>query len=141
VNPGYRESARVLGELIAEGKVAPHHCTEALRRELRLSGQAQLNGPLDRAEQALDFPEVERLFQVIDQATVTAVVDPELQARLAAGAAVNWKQLQQLSVQIYASKSDEFALREFPHFPGVKGWALDYDAFLGYMAGVLPPME
>jgi len=51
---------------------------------------------------------------------------------------INWQELQQMSVQIYASKAADFTLRDFAHFPGLKAWTLGYDSFLGYMAGVLP---
>jgi CRISPR-associated endonuclease/helicase Cas3 len=137
-NPGFRDSARVLATLFQEGKVKPEFCTEALRREIRLKGAVELNDQLRKAEFVLDFPEVEKLFQVIDQPTLTAVVDPGLQQQLDAGVSVDWQLLQQLSVQIYATKVLEFGLRDFIRFPGLKGWILAYDSFLGYMAGVLP---
>jgi CRISPR-associated endonuclease/helicase Cas3 len=145
-NPGLFDAARVLAALFREGKIAGGEdvqglCTEALRREVRLAGGAELNRGLRGAEAILNFPEVERLFRVIDQPTLTAVIDPDLQRLLDAGAAVDWRQLQQLSVQVYASRAVDFALRDFHHFPGLKCWTLAYDSFLGYMAGVLPLAE
>jgi hypothetical protein len=133
----------VLGSLFREGafdggQSAQDLCTEALRREIRLAGRGELNRELREAEEALDFPRVKELFRVIAQETVTAVVDPGLQGHLDSGAAVDWRELQQVSVQVYASRAVDFALRDFSHFPGLKGWTLGYDAFLGYMAGVLP---
>jgi hypothetical protein len=142
-NPAFRDSARVLGALFKEGKIGecvsvPDLCTEALQREIRLAGRGELNRELREAELVLDFPRVEQLFRVIDQPTVTAVVDLKLQHRLETGAPADWRELQQLSVQVYASRALDFALRDFAHFPGLKGWTLGYDPFLGYMAGVLP---
>lgn len=137
-NPGYRDSAEILGQLFNENKIGPDFCTEALRREVRMTGQAELNKKLREAEAAQVFPEVQDLFRVIDQATVTAVVDKGLQHRLDTGGTIDWRELQQLSVQIYTSKTIEFALRDFLHFPDLKAWTLKYDHFLGYMAGVLP---
>jgi CRISPR-associated endonuclease/helicase Cas3 len=137
-NRGFRDSARVLTQLLAENRVAPEFCTEALRREIRLSGRADLDRELRQAEEALDFPEVERLFRVIDQATMTVVIDPGIQDQLEAGkAGVDWQRLQQASVQIYANRALEFGVRDFPRYPGLKGWTLAYDSFLGYMAGAL----
>jgi CRISPR-associated endonuclease/helicase Cas3 len=140
-NPGYRDSARVLGAHFQEAKVKPEFCTEALRRELQLLGTAELNKQLREAEGVLDFPKVEELYKVIDQPTVTVIVDPGLQRQLDAGFPVDWRLIQQGSVQIYTSKVLEFGVRDFAHFPGVKGWTLVYDSFLGYMAGVLPLVD
>jgi CRISPR-associated endonuclease/helicase Cas3 len=88
-NPGYKDSIQVLAELFAEGKVeghyAPDFCTEALCREVRTRGLADLNKKLRKAEATLDFPEVDDLFQVIEQATVTVVVDRKLQRQLEIG--------------------------------------------------------
>ena len=140
-NPGYKDSAEVLGQLLKEGKVSPEFCTEALRREIRRTGRADLNEKLRKAEANLDFPEVEELFRVIDQDTETVVVDKELEDQLDRGLAVDWRQLQQRSVQIYSSNARKWGITEFASFPGLMRWTLDYDAFLGYMAGALPLVE
>ncbi len=141
-NRDYQDSVQVLAQLFTEGKVAPDFCTEALSREIKGSGRAELNSNLRKAESGLDFPDVERLFRVINESTVTVVIDRHLQDRLEVGATIDWRQLQQSSVQIYSSKAIEFGVRDFlPYFPDLKGWRLDYDDFLGYMAGVLPLRE
>jgi CRISPR-associated endonuclease/helicase Cas3 len=140
-NPGLRDAGEVLGQLIAEGKLSPEHCTEALRCEVRLSRLAELNGPLRRAEETHDYPTVETLFQVIDRPTITVVVDLDLQNRLAAGEPVDWRELQQDSVQIDVAKGERLSLREFASLPGVKGWTLPYDDFLGVMAGILRQLD
>jgi CRISPR-associated endonuclease/helicase Cas3 len=140
-NPALRDAAAVLGELVAEGKLDPGHCTEALRREVRRSGLVELNASLRKAEWAHDYPAVEDLFRVIDRATATVVVDRELQERLETGEPVDWVTLQQHSVQIDVGKVEALLLRELPTVPGVKGWTLPYDDFLGVMAGILPRWE
>jgi hypothetical protein len=86
---------------------------------------------LRAAVEAMNFPEVERLFLVIDQPTVTAVIDGELKRQLDGGSAVDCQLPQQHSVQIYAHRAPDLGDREFAHFPGLKGWALAYDPFLG----------
>jgi CRISPR-associated endonuclease/helicase Cas3 len=137
-NPGYRESARVLAGLIQEGRVAPEFCTDALQREIRLHLRIELYKELREAEATRNFPKVEQLFRVIDQATVTVVIDKGLIKQLDAGASINWQDLQRLSVQIYSSKKLVYGVHEFAHLPGLHRWTLPYDSFLGYMAGVLP---
>ena len=42
------------------------------------------------------------------------------------------------SVQLWIGKEREFALPELRGLPGVFRWNLEYNSFLGYMAGVLP---
>lgn len=45
------------------------------------------------------------------------------------------------SVQLWVGKEREFALPEVHGLPGVYRWNLEYDAFLGYMTGVLPLLK
>ena len=85
-NPGLGDSIVVLSELWKENKIDPSHCTEALEREIRLGRSPDLNRALKKAEVSFDFPEVQRLFRVINQETVTAVVSQSLRKKLESGA-------------------------------------------------------
>lgn len=167
-HPRFKTAARVLGELFQEGNVAPDFCKEALKREIRWDNA--LNDELLRAEntgdsRVTDFPKVAELFRVIDSNTVTVVIACDLQEQLQLG---NWCSkppckrdycartqherqkkgkwcgtdvLQKHSVQIWGWRAEELRLEEFPKFPGVYGWGLAYDSFLGYMTGLLPAIE
>ena len=114
-------------------------CTEALRREIRRS--LLKKDELLKAERALDFPKVAELFRVIDSQTLTAVVDETLKDAIESGQGVPSQQLQNGSVQIYNSRARDWAVREFDHVPGLFAWELEYDPFLGFMAGVLPLVD
>ena len=141
-NPAVKDAAEILGRLFAEGRVDPAWCTEALRREILQRYSADLNTELARAEAALDFPTVEEKFQVIDQETITAVVDDDLSDRLRSGQHVAWSEIQSGSVAMYMSKARKFGLvPDYAGYPELYRWALGYDGFLGYMAGALAYLD
>ena len=94
-----------------------------------------------KAERAFDFPKVAELFRVIDSPTLTAVVDETLKEAIESGQRVTNQELQNGSVQIYTSRASEWTVREFDQVPGLFAWELDYDPFLGFMAGVLPLVD
>jgi CRISPR-associated endonuclease/helicase Cas3 len=142
-NPAVKDAAEILGRLFLEGKVDPASCTEALRGEILMQYKANLHQPLAQAEGSFDFPAVSELFQVIDQATVTVAVNPNLVNRLRSAATISWQDVQRGSVSIYHSKASKFQLpvSEFRLFPDLYRWTLEYDGFLGYMAGALQWLE
>lgn len=142
-NPGLEDSARVLQGLLAEGHpVSAELCTEALRRELRLNPGA--DGELARlvkAENRLDFPEVERGFKVIASDTRTVVVDPGLASRLESFQPVDWRDIQRNSVQLWGSRLDKLRIPGIANQPGLYKWNLGYSPFLGCMEGILPIVD
>ena len=138
LHPTFEHSSTVLGELFNEIQVGVSSCTEALRREIRRS---RLKDDLLKTERALDFPKVAELFRVIDLPTLTAVVDETLKETIESGQRVTKQELQNGSVQIYTSRASEWTVREFDQVPGLFAWKLDYDPFLGFMAGVLPLVD
>lgn len=133
----FKTSARILKELFDENLIGPTYCKEALRREIRQEGMNRLSKIIEGAERSQDFPLVESEFKVIDQNTVTALVDRERQDQLEQGIQVSPHELQQYSVQIWATRQKDWGLRECRRYPGVLFWVLGYDSFLGYMKGVL----
>lgn len=140
-HPAFRASSRILGELFEEGTVAPEFCTEALRREIVQEGMPKKKEDILKAERNADFPTVEELFRVISSNTLTAVVDQTLVDRLDRGEKVTRAELQGGSVQIWQDRAEDWGAVDFAFIPGLKKWTLPYDAFLGYMAGVLPLID
>ena len=141
VHPGFADAAAVLEELFAQQKVAPEHCLDALRKEMQRVDPTEPMANLKKHEEGRDFPEVQKLFRVIEGDTVTVVVDAKLRERVEAFERVGFRELQAGSVQIWRKKGSKLGVFEFAQLPGLYGWTLGYDSFLGYMAGVLPLLK
>jgi CRISPR-associated endonuclease/helicase Cas3 len=140
-HPAFEASSRILAELFKENSVAAEFCTEALRREITQDGMSKASDDILKAERNGDFPAVEELFRVIASNTLTAIVDTELIARLERGEKISPDDVQNGSVQIWQNRADEWGTSEFEFIPGLRKWLLEYDSFLGYMAGVLPLID
>lgn len=141
VHPAFEDSAEILGKLFRKNQVAPEYCTAALKEEILQTRTTELNKKLQDAEDASDFPEVQKLFRVIEADTRTVVISKTIAEKLKNGQAVDWRELQRHSVQLYATKVDGLRLRAAPLLPDVFFWDLPYDDFLGYMAGLLPLLD
>lgn len=140
-HPAFKTSARILSDMYREHKVSPEYCKEAMRREIRDRNQGLCeNDPIVRAEKSRNFPEVESQFKVISSNTVTVVVDEDLRARLEdreKRKTVTAMEIQQKAVNIYTTKVMNYGVAPVQGFDDLYRWTLDYDDFLGYMAGVL----
>jgi CRISPR-associated endonuclease/helicase Cas3 len=138
IHPSFKLSATILEALFNEGKVFPEYCKEAMKREVRQRNQSNSeDDPIVIADRNKDFPEVEKKFKVIDQNTVTAIIDQELCKRIERREKISPSELQHKSVNIYGYLKEKYALLPLNGFEGLYMWMLDYDDFLGYMAGVL----
>ncbi|HEY1685424.1 MAG TPA: DEAD/DEAH box helicase [Tepidisphaeraceae bacterium] len=136
-HPAFKESADVLAGLFVEQSVRPDFCTEAMRREIRRATLAERTGLIERAEKAANFPEVANLFEVIESDTETVVVDLYLAKKLEGSERVTSQDIQLGSVQIWKKTLPLGAAIPVDRFPGVLIWKLGYDAFIGYMRGIL----
>lgn len=85
-------------------------------------------------EEMMQFQTLDRKFEVIDNDTVSAVVDAELAQAIALGKG-DWSTLQKKSVSIRRAKIKSWNMKEIAG--DVFQWTLGYDDFLGYMYGVL----
>jgi CRISPR/Cas system-associated endonuclease/helicase Cas3 len=137
-HPGLTDSAMVLDEIFRKREiVSPVLCTTAMKRELNLSCASEVNRELTRAEREMDFPNVEKQFRVIDSGTFTVVVDPDLISRIERYEHVSWREIMKQSVQIWGNRLERLGTPQIHGHPDMYKWHLDYDPFLGYMAGVL----
>ena len=111
-----------------------HPSTQSIADEIALYGLSGKHKNLVTNEELQNFPQVERDFKVIDSDTRLVVVDSTVAERLQYGK-VDWRELQKVSVQIARYKLNE--LRTPVVLENIYRWNLDYDDFLGYMAGII----
>lgn len=135
LNPGLKEAAAVLkGYFERNRAIAPELSSQSLADEIALYGLSPKHKDLVSNEKLQNFREVEEDFKIIDSDTRLVVVDPAVAKRLQYGK-VDWQELQKVSVQIAKYKLDE--LRTPMIMDRIYRWNLEYDGFLGYMAGIV----
>jgi CRISPR-associated endonuclease/helicase Cas3 len=138
-NPAMKTPAKVLQTLFDAGEVdrlnASNLCTKALRGELN---ETSLDlEAIKKAEEKLNFPDVAKLYRVIDDDTEPVVVGETLK-RLEGGERLSAADLMKGTVRIRKHNIEKFSIRRVLGFDDLYAWTLDYDAeFLGYMSGVL----
>ena len=138
-NRGMEDSIRVLQQLLDERRpISADLCTEALRRELMLDPRSgSMLSKVSAAEDNYNFPEVERLFKIICADTRTVIIGEDLVRRIESFEALDWREIQKNSVQIWGYRIDELNVPELRRRPGVYAWHLAYSPFLGVMEGIL----
>jgi len=140
-HPAFKTSAQVLTDMYREQMIAPEFCREAMRREVRNQNQGKCeDDPIVKDEAKRKFPDVERQFKVISSNTLTVIIDEDLLRRLkdrVKRKEVCFQELQQKAVNIYTSKEKTYGVAPLDVFSDLYYWTLEYDDFLGYMAGVL----
>jgi hypothetical protein len=107
-----------------------------MKKELDARDLGEKSAKLVKAEDKRDFPEVSKVYRVIDEDTVTAVVDEDLAKRLARHDKVDPLDLVRCSVRIRRADVRRYSMRPIIEDEVYK-WTLAYDPeLLGYMAGV-----
>lgn len=138
-NPGVKNSAAVLRKLIETGiDIDPSLTTMAIEREIKEYGNNPIHRKLLEKEIAQSFPFVEENFKVIDNDARIAVVDERIVDRIRNGHC-DWSELQRHSLRIAHFKLQELHIPEIAK--GIYRWNLQYDDFLGYMAGIIQVYE
>jgi CRISPR-associated endonuclease Cas3-HD len=136
LNPGMKESASVLKEYLERQiTVSPELSTQSISNEIALYGLSGKYKNLIISEELRKFPEVDRDFKVIDTETRLVVTDSNIADNIKRGN-INWKELQKVSVQIPKYKLDELGTPKV--LDNIYFWNIDYNDFLGYMAGIIP---
>ena len=135
-NPQANVSAAVLRDyFINHIEISPWLSTKSMNDEIVRDDTCVAKiRYLSEQEKYMQFQCIAKEFRVIDDDTVTAIVDPEF-AKDISCAKGDWRQLLQKSIPIRRSKIDSWKLKELTS--GIYKWTLAYDDFLGYMRGVL----
>jgi hypothetical protein len=129
----------ILERLFASGDMdrltASEVCTKALRLELNEAVQQRLTLIPD-LEHKKNFPEVAAKYRVIEDETVTVLVEPTLSA-FEKGQKLTPADIVSGSVKLRKNVLTKYAIRPLAGKDDLFAWTLAYDpAFLGYMRGV-----
>lgn len=135
LNPALKHASIVLKDYLEQNiPISPEQTTQSIKDEIALYGLNSVHRKLMEYEELQNFPQEECDFKVINSDTRLAVVDADVAKRLRTGKA-NWRELQKVSVQIAKHKLDELKI---PHIiDEIYHWNLEYDNFIGYMAGIV----
>jgi len=136
VNPELQISRTILQKYFEKGiDITPELSTESIDDELREKGTSSKFKKVLKYEESLRFPKVEEMFKVIDTDTKLVVTNEEIINAIKSHKKVSWQDIQKHSVRIYGYNLERYAIEEF--MPGMYKWTLEYDNFLGIMAGAL----
>jgi len=148
-HPGFNESSDIFNnlwpEIMSDEMNSSDLCTKAIRKELsRFQDKKNKSEMLLSEEGKQGFQEVSAAYQIIDSDTVTVIIDKELVKKLELGVPVNWQDLQNNSVQLWANKIKKFNLNPIAGCKqdDIYSWIDKYDydpEFLGIMAGIIDP--
>lgn len=134
-NPALKHSGIVLKNYLEQNRtISPQLTTQSIQDELRLYGLNKIHQNLLEYEHLQNFPQLEHDFKVINSDTRLVIVDADIAERLCAGE-VKWQELQKTSVQIGKYKLDKLKIPQIAN--EIYHWNLEYDNFLGYMAGII----
>ena len=108
--------------------------TKAIREEIGKSDKKKSAEQLFNDEIKCNFQQVQKQFKIIDSNTITAVLGENLKQRIEKNIPVNYREIQENSVQIWRNKIDSFGVTPCEEKSGIYFWNRRYDGnFLGYM--------
>jgi len=109
-----------------------------MRREI-MSDYNKPAETIKECEQKCDYPQVAKLYRVIDADTRIVVIDKDIIAALEKWEKVSTLDLLRNSVQLWVQKIQSLSLEVIKGHEELYKWTAPYDPdFLGFMAGVLP---
>lgn len=158
-HPGFKESSIVFDDLwntIQDPKnTISTLCTTALRKEFSRGQEIKkyLDTELNKKEYSdellldeskCNFQTISQCYKVIESNTATVIIDAKLVKKLERGIPIDWQDLQNNSVQLWANKIKKFNLKPIVGclHDDIYSWTDTYDydpQFLGIMAGIIEP--
>jgi len=136
INSELHESRNILQKYFERRiEIVPELSTESIKEEIQVSGVSRKSKDLVDHENTCGFRFVEDLFRVIDTKTVIVIVNDEIINKIKNHEKISWQDVQKHSVRLYGHNVGRFVVEEL--IPGIYEWGLEYNDFLGYMAGAL----
>lgn len=152
-NPAFKTSSQILTALFAKGYPNTKSPSElvlmAMRQELS-QGDLDKADKIVRLEKEMNYPEVSKVYRVIDAPTFTVIVDKDIIQQLKDDpwAKVSRRDIQRNSVQLWPYKIEQkklpikLLMGDEGQYDSLYYWDAEYGpSFLGYMAGALPILK
>lgn len=134
-NPALETSREVLKGYFRDGReVSPELSTQSMEDELKQDTSCILKMKELMENENLEFKFVNDNFNVIENDSVSVIIDRELVEKVKLGKCT-WQQLQRKAVSIRRKRVDMWNAQAIA--PDLYQWTREYDSFLGYMRGVL----
>ena len=134
-NPLVKDSAYVLRRYFQRGiPITPELSTRSIRDELNRLDISDEVRALLQAEKDCAFETVAELFHVIESSTDLVIADKDLKEQIRCARA-DWKEIQRKGISIRLKDSERRSLPQLAD--GIYDWNLEYNDFLGIMAGRL----
>ena len=139
-NPWVRNTQQIFYRIIEEGLLSKETITaaisEAFANEYKLDPAASaFADTLYKAERQRNFKDVDERYHVIeDEKRITAIVNPEIAAKVKAGKYITATELQRGSVNIRSSLLEKLGI-EMSELPILN--EKQYDSFIGYMKSLI----
>ena len=141
---GFRRSRSVFEELwnrIEAGDDISELSTLAVRREAVLRNKTcVISKDLAKNEFKYNYQNVNENYKIIESDTLTVVINEYITQQLLNAKPVTWQTIQMNSIQIWGNKLSEYGVSEIGD-SGIYQWDLEYNNFLGYMAGALTVIQ
>ena len=135
-NPELQISRTILQKYFEKDiDITPELSTESIDEEIKERGASLTFKKILAHEKSQRFPKVEEMFKVINTDTKLVITNREIINDIKSHNRVSWQDIQKHSVRIYGYNLEKYAVEEF--LPDMYKWTLDYDDFLGIMAGAL----
>lgn len=148
VHPDFTISSEILFDFLEDHNfeldyISPDDITNAARRELIKRNEIlKFSSKLLTAESRLYFDDVREMFRVITSDTRVCIVNHDLAEKVRKGEPVESTDLMNDSVQMWYYKLEQCSALPVDNSDDreLYEWVLEYDSFLGCMAGILPKL-
>ena len=144
-HPGFQDSIAVFEnyweKLTSAKYLLDELSTEAIREEAGKQSNERAK-KLFNDETKCNFQQLWQQFKIITSNTITAIVDENIKKRIKNNMPINYREIQENSVQIWRNKIDSFGVTPCEEKSGIYFWNFGYDPnFLGYMKNLVEMIQ
>lgn len=148
-HPDFQIPSMVLSDFMKNNEnsvdlISSRDITDSIRREvLRRNELSKFSEEIMTSERKMRFKDVAENFKVISTDTKTCIIDHKIANLIRNNEDVDPKDIQDNSIQIWYNKLEKYSSIPITNEKEneLYEWMLEYDSFLGCMAGILPKLD